>query len=409
LKDAVVTANRNEQAMAESNRELEMMRYNLEDQVAERTMILEQRTSYLQTAIEVSRATASILDTQDLIQNAVDLVREKFGLYYVGLFQLDSTGRWAILQAGTGEAGKAMIARGHRIRYGQGMIGWSIANAQPRLAEEVEEDIVRLPTPELPETRSEVAIPLRSRGRVLGALTVQSEQSDAFGEMEITIFQALADQLAIALDNARLIAESQQAVKETQRAYGQINRNAWTDFLASLTDKNTTYRYGLGNSITTVELEKARLEVLNNGQLAQAHVGDQLTLLLPITVRDQVIGVISFSKEPVTIPAKVQANGHNRSNKVSTGRQQKDDYDLAWNIEEVDLLKAIAEQLGVALDSARLYAETRQRAEHERLVDQVSSEMRASLDIDAVLETTVRELRDALGLAEVEVRLGNGA
>ena len=339
----------------------------------------------------------------------MDLVREKFGLYYVGLFLLDSTGIWAILKAGTGEAGKAMLARGHRIRYGQGMIGWSVANAQPRLAGEVEEDLVRLPTPELPQTRTEAAIPLRSRGRVLGALTVQSDRPDAFGEMEITIFQALADQLAIALDNARLIAESQQAVKETQRAYGQINRSAWTDFLASLMEENTTYRYGLANSITTTELKHARQEVIKSGQLAQARVGDQLILLLPIMVREQVIGVISFSKEPVAVPAKERANGQNRSIEMPNGYQHTDNHHLMWKNEEVDLLKAIAEQLGVALDSARLYAETRQRAEHERLVDQVSSEMRASLDIDAVLETTARELRDALGLAEVEVRLGNGA
>jgi GAF domain-containing protein len=244
---------------------------------------------------------------------------------------------------------------------------------------------------------------------VLGALTVQSDLPDAFGEMEITIFQALADQLAIALDNARLIAESQHAVKEIQRAYGQINRNAWTAFLASVNEKNTTYRYGLSNSMTTAELGQVRQEVINNGQSAQARVGDQLILLLPITVRDQVIGVISFSKESVAMPAKEPANGRNRSNNIPINSQQTEDHHLVWSDEEVDLLKVIAEQLAVALDSARLYAETRQRAENERLVDQVSSEMRASLDIDAVLETTVRELRDALGLAEVEVRLGSGA
>jgi GAF domain-containing protein len=408
LKEAVATANKNEQAMAESNQELEKMRYSLEDQVAERTKILEQRTGYLQAAIEVSRATASILDTQELIQNSVDLVCEQFGLYYVGLFQIDPSGKWAILQAGTGEAGKAMLARGHRIRFGQGMIGWCIANAQPRLAGEVVEDQVRLPTTELPETRSEAAIPLRSRGHVIGALTVQSNQPDAFGEMEITIFQALADQLAIALDNARLIAESQQAVKETQSAYGRMSRNAWTNYLATLQGQNNIYRYGIGNTVTTNELEQSRQEVLKNGQIAQVRVGDQLILLLPITVRDQVIGVINFSKEPVTKPAKLRANGHKPSNRIQPSQEQTNET-LAWSAEEVNLLRAIAEQLGVAVDSARLYAETRQHAEHERLVDQVSSEMRASLDIDKVLETTVRELRDALGLAEVEVRLGDGA
>jgi GAF domain-containing protein len=409
LNEAVKNANRNEQAMADSNRELEKMRRSLEDQVADRTRTLEQRSSYLQAAIEVSRATASILDTQQLIQNAVNLVREQFGLYYVGLFQIDPTGKWAVLRAGTGEAGKAMIARGHRIRLGQGMIGWSIANAQPRLAGEVEDDLVRLPTPELPDTRAEVAIPLRSRGRVLGALTVQSSQPDAFGEMEITIFQSLADQLAIALDNAHLIAESQRAVKETQRAYGQISRTAWMEFLSSLHDQNSTYHYGLGEKVTTPELEKAQQNVLHNGNLSQTRVGDQPTLLLPITVRNQVIGVVSYSKETVAKTDAMQKNCCLCSIDLPSDQQSIDDQPSEWNSDEIELLKAITEQLGIALDSARLFAETRQRAEHERLVDHVSSEMRATLDIDAVLETAVRELRNSLGMAEVEVRLGNGA
>ena len=409
LKEAIVTANRNEKAMAESNRELQRMRDSLEDKITERTRILEQRTRYLQTAIEVSRATSSILDTQVLIQNAVDRIRDQFELYYVGLFLLDPTGQWAVLQAGTGDAGRAMLSRGHRIRYGQGMIGWCIAHAQPRLSGEVDDDMVRLPAPELPNTRSEAAIPLSSRGCVLGALTVQSNQPDAFGEIEITTFQALADQLAIALDNTRLIAESQQALKETQRAYGQINHSAWTDYLASKKDQHAVYRYGLGDSKTSAELDLARRKVLTDGNSVQAPMGDQRTLLLPIMVRDQVIGVINFTKGPDGMPIHEHVDLENHPIDPLANQTRAEITPLFWNNEEVEMLNAIADQLGVALDSARLYAETRQLAERERIVDQVSSEMRASLEIDTVLETAVRELRDALGLAEVEVRLGNGA
>lgn len=425
LNEAVQNAYQNEQAMAESNRELEKMRRSLEDQVAERTRILEERTRYLQAAVEVSRATASILDTQKLMQTSVDLIREQFGLYYVGLFQMDPTGEWAVLKAGTGEAGAAMIARGHRIAYGRGMIGWSIANAQPRIAGQADEDAVRLATPELPETRSEAAIPLRSRSHVFGALTIQSEQPGAFGDMEISTFQALADQLAIALDNARLIAESQQAVNEARRAYGWISRRAWSEYLqtksgqisaAWLSPGSGTYdrlpapgpgfepatRQANMGSIaspdTLASLEPIRQEVLRSGQPTQVQINDQPALLLPIQVRDQVIGVITFIKNPLE-----------RGTTTATSKSLallKKDHSPAWNTEEIELLGTIVEQLGVALDSARLYADTRQRAEQERLVDQVTSRIRATLDIESVLETATRELRDALGLAEVEVRLG---
>lgn len=414
LNEAVHEANLNQQAMAESNRELEEMRHSLEDQIAERTRILEQRTSYLQAATEVSRATASILDAQRLIQTAVELIREQFALYYVGLFLMDPAGEWAVLQAGTGEAGKAMLARGHRIRFGRGMIGWSIANAQPRLADDVGEDVVRLATLELPDTRSEAAIPLRSRGKVFGALSVQSDQAGTFGEMEITIFQTLADQLAIALDNARLISESQQAMEEAQRAYGQISRRAWVEYLDSLDYHNLTYRYGLSEVVSAsqpasastalapVELQQARKNVLLTGQPVQMGVAGRPTLLLPIKMRGQVIGVANFLKEPATEITSTPSDGHEPADQRLISRSP------AWNTEEVELLEDIVEQLGLALDSARLYAETRQRAEQERLVDRVTSQMRATLDIDTVLETAARELRDALGLAEVEVRLGNG-
>jgi GAF domain-containing protein len=417
LNEAAQTAYRNEQAMAESNRELEKMRRSLEDQVVERTQTLEQRTRYLQAAVEVSRATASILDTQRLMEASVELIRDQFGLYYVGLFQMDPTGEWAVLKAGTGEAGAAMIARGHRIGYGRGMIGWSVANAQPRVAGQVGEDAVRLATPELPETRSEAAIPLRSRSRVFGALTVQSDQPGAFGEMEIATFQALADQLAIALDNARLITESQQAVDEAQRAYAWISRRAWADYIQTGAGQALAEWPAAGNgssgqnlaqrrkiipenqeaSVGTLAppsalavLEPLRQDVLRSGRPAQARLADRPTLLMPIQVRDQVIGVISFIKNTPDLdrPADNQA--------------------LAWNSEEVELLASVVEQLGVALDSARLYADTLKRAEHERLVDQVTSQMRATLDIETVLETATRELRNALGLAEVEVRLGDG-
>ena len=141
----------------------------LEQHVAERTQELEQRSAYMAASAEVGRAVSSILDADLLIRQVVELIRERFGLYYVGLFLTDEASEWAVLRAGTGDAGQEMLARGHRLKIGlEGMIGWSIANAKARVALYAEEDIVRKVTAELPETRSEAALPLRSRGQVLG-------------------------------------------------------------------------------------------------------------------------------------------------------------------------------------------------------------------------------------------------
>jgi HAMP domain-containing protein len=135
---------------------------SLEHRVYERTQELERRSSYLQASAVVSQAATSILETDELVRQVVELIQEQFGLYYVGLFLVDESSEWAVLRAGTGEAGRSMLARGHRIKVGEGMVGWSVVHAEPRVALEAEEDVVRLATAELPDTRSEATLPLRS-------------------------------------------------------------------------------------------------------------------------------------------------------------------------------------------------------------------------------------------------------
>jgi GAF domain-containing protein len=351
----------------------------LEQNVRERTADLERRSSYLEASAEVGRVASSILDPQELIGSSVDLIRERFGLYYVALFLVDAAGKWAILQAGTGEAGRAMLARGHRIEIGIGMIGWSVANAEARIASRAEADAVRVVNPELPETRSEAALPLRSRGRVLGALSVQSDQTDAFDEDTITVLQTMADQVAVALDNARLFAESEAALAESRRAYGELSSRAWGELLRSRSDLG--YRYA-SSEISSVqeawspEMRQAR----RTGQCVWGVENGMPTLSVPIPVRDRVLGVLNF-------------------NKGEAG--------ASWTNEEIALLETLAEQLGQALEGARLYHETQQRAAREQLVGEVTSRMRESLDVDMVLQTTVREIRQAMGLHDITVRLSD--
>ncbi len=174
----------------------------------------------MEASARVSHAAASILDPDQLMAQVVELIREHFGLYYVGLFLVDEAGEWAVLRAGTGVAGQAMLSRGHRIRVGQGMVGWSVAQDQARVALQAEADAMRLSPGELPDTQSEAALPLRTREAVVGALTVQSTEPDAFDERMLSALQVMADQVAVALDNARLYVESQEALEAVRRAYG---------------------------------------------------------------------------------------------------------------------------------------------------------------------------------------------
>jgi len=196
------------------------------DQVAvalENRRLLEEtsrRAAQLATAAEVSAAASSILSLDELLPQTAELIRQRFDLYYVGIFLLDETGRWAVLRAGTGEAGRQMLAAGHKLEVGgKSMIGWCTANARARIALDVGAEAIRFDNPLLPLTRSEMALPLISRGRVIGAMTIQSDRPAAFTEEDITALQTMADQLATAIENARLFAETSQTLTETRELF----------------------------------------------------------------------------------------------------------------------------------------------------------------------------------------------
>ena len=177
-------------------------------------------SNQLSLATEVSRAATTILDHELLSKEVVDLIRSRFNLYYVGLFLLDEQRETAVLQAGTGEAGRLQIERKHHQQVGgPSMIGTCIANGEAIVEQDVTQARAFKFNPLLPDTRSELAMPLRTRGQIIGALTVQSIQKGAFTGETIAVLQSLADQLAIAIENASLFAQIQSTLAETNLLY----------------------------------------------------------------------------------------------------------------------------------------------------------------------------------------------
>jgi GAF domain-containing protein/HAMP domain-containing protein len=342
----------------------------LEQTVTDRTRDVELRSSYLRAAAEVGRAATSILDSPQLIQQVVESIRTRFDLYYVGLFLVDSAAEYAVLQAGTGQAGKAMLARNHRIRIGEGMIGWSVANKRPRVALEAAEDAVRLVTDLLPLTRSEAALPLISRGRVLGALTVQSERSGLFTPEIISVLQTMADQVALALDNARLFSESEAALDALQRSFGEVSQKAWSEQLST--------RQTLGYRLDQDGLHPLPAQPPSIPVGAHLGVRPDGVLRLPIRLREQVLGVIEA---------------------------RKPDHAGPWSQDEIEQLTSLVDQLSVALENARLYEDTQTRAEQERILAEITTKVRATTDINTIMQTAVLELATALNVPQGAIRL----
>lgn len=348
---------------------------NLEDMVEERTLALEQRSAYLEASFEVGQTAATQLDQETLIENVVEVIRDRFNLYYVGLFLIDRTRKWAVLQAGTGKAGKQMLANNHKLSVGgSSMIGQCVFQGKSRIALDVGEEAVRFDNPHLPDTRSEAALPLISRGQTFGALTVQSTLPNAFNEDIVTVLQTMADQVAVAIDNARLFEETEKVIAETQRVYGEMSREAWRRMLQMEKGEFGFVSQENALHLSENELRPEMKTAVQTGKVTPNAAQNRVAI--PIKIRNQIIGVIDGSKPG------------------NTG---------TWSPEEIEILERLSEQLGIALDSARLYEETQKRAEQERIVGQITDRMRETLDLESVLRTATDEIYQSLNLAELTI------
>jgi GAF domain-containing protein len=315
-----------------------------------------QRTGQLQAAADISRATASERDQTKLLTLALALIRDRMGYYHASIFLLDEAGDYAVLRESTGPVGAQLKARGHRLAVGsRSLIGWVTGNRQPRIASDVGEDPFYFKNPLLPDTRAELAIPLMAGDRLLGALDVQSTQSNAFSESDVQVMQTLADQLSVAIENAALFARTEANLKELSTLYQRLTSASW--------------RNSLGG--------QARETVYNPGARMPATAG---TVTVPLLLRGEQVGEVELQ-----------------------GRRKEE-----WPPEEMAALNAVAAQLTSALESAALLEEAQRRRAREQTVNDIANLMRASLDPTVVMQSGIRELGRALGATEVIVRLAEG-
>lgn len=358
----------------ENNRKLKVLSDKLEEHIEildKRSNELEIQSSYLKGAAEVSRSVATFTDTEILSKQVVELIKDNLNLYYVGIFLVDENEKWANLRAGTGKAGEIMLANKHRLKIGEGMIGWAIKQKKARIALDVGADATQFENPALPNTRSEAAIPLRSRRRVLGAITVQSSEKAAFTPEIISTLQTMADQIASAFDNAKLLAQSEAALKAERLAYGEMNYKAWQNL--AKTGNIPTYAIGTDGEVSAFTNNEN--ETLNESVRIEE---DGFTALIPIKSHKKILGGIRIAKNP--------QHG-------------------AWSKEEIALAETLADELSVALESARLFEESQLRATREKVISETSTRIRETLDIESVLKTAAQELHKILGEVETEVWL----
>lgn len=337
--------------------------------------LVEERTQYMQASSDVARAASSILDPDRLIRVVGDLITERFGFYYTAVFIIDEDGRWAVLRYATGEAGSELLRRNHRLEIGgRSMVGTSISGRTPRVAFDVGTEAVRFNNPLLPETRSEIALPLIAGNRVLGALDAQSTEEAAFSDQVIVTLQSMANQIAVALENARLYQESQRQINEINRLNQVYLRRRWgqesrsVDQTLHLTEEGIV----LTDEIVIPGLEEAVR--LRSPQITRENGRSSLTV--PLVLRNEVIGLVSL-QEP----------GHE------------------WTEAEIIVVQETLRQATIALENVRLVEETEARVQQEQMINRMTDEIRASVDVESILENTLMALGRELNIDTASIQL----
>ncbi|HET6594501.1 MAG TPA: GAF domain-containing protein [Anaerolineales bacterium] len=372
----------------QANRELEDLTTNLEQRVNERTVELEnanaqimRRAAQLKAVTELSESISQVQNLSDLFPAITKLISERFGFYHVGIFLLDQDREYAVLQAANSEGGKEMLARDHRLRLGVGVVGFCAQAGQPRIALDVGADAVFFNNPDLPNTRSEVALPIFSRGETIGVLDVQSTEAGAFSWEDLQVLTALANQVSIAMENARLLMETRAALVQVQEVYNEFTRTAWSRTVTQMEQRGFRFQSGriemLEEDLQSPEVTSAVASGEVKANQTNGILGKHASMAVPVKLRGEVIGVLH-----------VEAN----------------DSQKHWQNDEISLVQAVAERAAFAMENARLFQDARRRATKERLISEASARISSALNVENILQATAEELERVLGGSEILIQ-----
>ncbi len=333
----------------------------------------ERRAQQFESIAHTARTISSTRDLNVLLPQITTAINREFGFYHVGIFLLDASKEYAILSAANSDGGKVMLARGHRLKVAEtGLVGYVTGTGKPRIALDTGADSVFFDNPDLPQTRSELTLPLRVGEEIIGALDVQSTEPNAFFPEDINILSTLADQVSIAIQNAQQFEQTRQALSESELLSRQFVQSGWQQF--------TKHRDLIG--IRHTGTRAALLYKKNgNGEDHSDSFSAQIktrgaSLSLPIKLRGEVIGSVDV---------------HSPDNRP-------------WDQDELEIVTAIIERAAIALENARLLAESQKRAAKERTIGEITSKISEQSDINELLKTVAQELSKTLPNAEIAVQ-----
>lgn len=354
----------------------------------------QQRLRLAQLTTRITRSMSEDTDVNSVLNRiVVDVLNEFPRMYHVQVFLVDDTGRIARLVASTGEIGHKLLARRHSLPVGSlSVIGQVTQRQEPVVAVVGQEGSVHRPNDLLPETRLEAALPLSVGGRNIGALDLQSKSENAIDESDLTALEAVADSIAITINNVRLLEQTQQRLHENQllveqmtEAQAEVERlnreltgSIWKDYLG---EPRRAMNFDLDFERDALEsaddFSQAIIDAINRGEITRYNENGTQVVAVPLRVRGEVIGAMEFEVEG----------------------------DLSG--EDVDMLSEVSERLGLAAENNRLYENSQRAAQREALVNMIGARIQSTNSVEATLNEAAHSLQDVLKAKRVSIRLGS--
>lgn len=405
--------------------------FDVTDQVSLEKAV-QHRAAQFEAIAQIGQRASAILDVDRLLAETVDLICKTFNFYYAGLFLLDSNNEWAILRAGYGEAGQKMLAKQHRLkRDTNSMVGWATYHGEPHLALDVGKEKHRFDNPNLPLTRSEIALPLISQSKVIGALDVQSVEENAFSEDDIATLQLMANQLANVIQNARLF-------ETTQRSLTQANLlHRITESLLAVHTEDELFKLFVGvvgqTDIDTVSIqifgkltEERYLEtreVWSRNRKTWTKKGTRFTasnaVLFDLISPHQTVFIKDVQTNEQLKASPERANFDENTyqlvilpliiQNVTPGFVivESNNPDHIFDEDDIRFFESLAQQLSITWQNLRLVSSIENRLRRERVIRELTGKVHAAVGIENILKTTVTELTKALDTPGGIARLGN--
>ncbi len=325
-------------------------------------------------ARRIAQSSAQAEAGASLLKEITILVSETFGYYHVGIFLLDRSKRYAVLSAANSAGGRDMLEDHHMLPVGQdSVVGMAIVRGEPYVVANTAEEASHFKNPRLPDTQAEAAFPLFAGNEIIGVLDVQSDRQDAFNEASIEVLEILADEIAVAIYNVQLLESTQRQLAELETIYREQAQTSWKNMARRLRVVGYRYRPGLlqplENPLRGLETPPDRIQMTRMRDRAESRI------LAPIQLRGETLAVLE-----IRAPAEIAEQDASE-----------------------EVIQALTDRIALALENARLYEETTRRAQREHMVAQIANALRSTDDPDEMLQTAIRELKQALGAREVRI------